>query len=175
MRIIGLLLAVVGWLIPVVGLTLTQSLSARFILVVIGIGDFADWDPWGLKQGPHEKCYLEGLVVMNGWNEGVNTVVRRRPVSPRRNWCQKETIRRIMMKLFGRERLVLGQRSLCCFYAAPWLGHKTSRPRLQPLQSPPPRQRPRRRWTRLWMLRQPTLPRPMIWLKVIPAEPRPAQ
>lgn len=38
MRIIGLLLAVVGWLIPVVGLTLTQSLSARFILVVIGIG-----------------------------------------------------------------------------------------------------------------------------------------
>jgi len=38
MRIIGLLLAVVGWLIPVVGLTVTQSLSARFILVVIGIG-----------------------------------------------------------------------------------------------------------------------------------------
>jgi hypothetical protein len=38
MRIIGLLLAVVGWLIPVVGLTLTQSLSARFILVVMGIG-----------------------------------------------------------------------------------------------------------------------------------------
>jgi hypothetical protein len=38
MRIMGLLLAVVGWLIPVVGLTLTQSLSARFILVVIGIG-----------------------------------------------------------------------------------------------------------------------------------------
>jgi len=38
MRILGLLLAVVGWLIPVVGLTLTQSLSARFIMVVIGIG-----------------------------------------------------------------------------------------------------------------------------------------
>jgi hypothetical protein len=38
MRIVGLLLAVVGWLIPVVGLTLTQSLSARFILVVAGIG-----------------------------------------------------------------------------------------------------------------------------------------
>ena len=38
MRILGLLLAVVGWLIPVVGLTLTQSLSARFIMVVLGIG-----------------------------------------------------------------------------------------------------------------------------------------
>lgn len=38
MKITGLLLAVVGWVIPVVGLTLTQSLSARFIMAVIGIG-----------------------------------------------------------------------------------------------------------------------------------------
>ena len=38
MQIIGILLALVGWLIPVVGLTLTQSLTARFILVVLGIG-----------------------------------------------------------------------------------------------------------------------------------------
>ncbi len=38
MQIVGILLALVGWLIPVVGLTLTQSLTARFILVVLGIG-----------------------------------------------------------------------------------------------------------------------------------------
>jgi len=37
MRLVGLLLAVVGWLVPVVGLTVTQSLGARFILVVLGI------------------------------------------------------------------------------------------------------------------------------------------
>jgi len=38
MKLVGLLLAVAGWLIPVVGLTVTQSLSARFILAVVGIG-----------------------------------------------------------------------------------------------------------------------------------------
>ena len=38
MRLVGLLLAVVGWFIPVVGLTITQSLGARFVLVVLGIG-----------------------------------------------------------------------------------------------------------------------------------------
>ena len=38
MRLVGLLLAVVGWLIPVVGLTVAQSLGARFVLVVLGIG-----------------------------------------------------------------------------------------------------------------------------------------
>jgi hypothetical protein len=38
MQIVGILLALVGWLIPVVGLTITQSLSARFILAVAGIG-----------------------------------------------------------------------------------------------------------------------------------------
>jgi len=38
MRLVGLLLAVVGWLIPVVGLTVTQSLGARFTLVLLGIG-----------------------------------------------------------------------------------------------------------------------------------------
>ena len=38
MRIVGILLALVGWLIPVVGLTVTQSLTARFVLVVLGIG-----------------------------------------------------------------------------------------------------------------------------------------
>jgi hypothetical protein len=37
MRLVGLLLAVVGWLIPVVGLTVTQSLGARFALAVAGI------------------------------------------------------------------------------------------------------------------------------------------
>jgi hypothetical protein len=38
MRLVGILLALAGWLIPVVGLTLTQSLTARFILVLVGIG-----------------------------------------------------------------------------------------------------------------------------------------
>jgi len=37
MRIVGVLLALAGWLIPVVGLTLTQSLTGRFILVLVGI------------------------------------------------------------------------------------------------------------------------------------------
>ena len=37
MRIVGLLMAVAGWLISVVGLSLTSSLSGRFILVVLGI------------------------------------------------------------------------------------------------------------------------------------------
>ena len=38
MRIVGILLALAGWLIPLVGLTVTQSLTARFVLVVLGIG-----------------------------------------------------------------------------------------------------------------------------------------
>jgi len=38
MRIVGIVLALLGWLIPVVGLTLTQSLTARFVLVLLGIG-----------------------------------------------------------------------------------------------------------------------------------------
>jgi hypothetical protein len=37
MQIIGIVLAVVGWLLPVVGLTITESLSARFILAILGI------------------------------------------------------------------------------------------------------------------------------------------
>ena len=37
MQIVGILLALIGWVIPVVGLTITQSLSARFVLVVLGI------------------------------------------------------------------------------------------------------------------------------------------
>ena len=38
MQIVGILLALIGWLVPVVGLTITQSLGARFVLVVLGIG-----------------------------------------------------------------------------------------------------------------------------------------
>ncbi len=37
MKIIGLLLAVAGWLIPVLGLTLTSSNPTRLILCLIGI------------------------------------------------------------------------------------------------------------------------------------------
>ena len=37
MRIVGILLALAGWLLPVVALTITQSLMARFVLAVLGI------------------------------------------------------------------------------------------------------------------------------------------
>ena len=38
MKYVGLLLAVCGLLLPVVSLTLTSSLAARFIFALIGIG-----------------------------------------------------------------------------------------------------------------------------------------
>jgi hypothetical protein len=37
MRIIGILLALAGWLIPVVALSMTQSMAARFGACVLGI------------------------------------------------------------------------------------------------------------------------------------------
>lgn len=37
MKLVGLLLAVCGWLLPVAGLTWTSSLAARFIFALIGI------------------------------------------------------------------------------------------------------------------------------------------
>ncbi len=37
MQIVGVLLALVGWIIPVVGLTVTQSVGTRYILAVLGI------------------------------------------------------------------------------------------------------------------------------------------
>ena len=37
MKFVGVLLAVCGWLLPVVSLTLTSSLAVRFILALIGI------------------------------------------------------------------------------------------------------------------------------------------
>ncbi|MBZ5513425.1 MAG: hypothetical protein LAN62_01000 [Acidobacteriia bacterium] len=37
MKITGLLLAIVGWLIPVLGLSLTSSNAARLTLCLIGI------------------------------------------------------------------------------------------------------------------------------------------
>lgn len=38
MKLVGILLAVVGWLIPVIGLTITSSNAARLVLCFIGIG-----------------------------------------------------------------------------------------------------------------------------------------
>ena len=38
MKFMGLLVTVCGWLLPVVSLTLTSSLAARFIFALIGIG-----------------------------------------------------------------------------------------------------------------------------------------
>lgn len=37
MRLMGVLLAFAGWLIPIMTLPLTQSLTVRFILAVLGI------------------------------------------------------------------------------------------------------------------------------------------
>ena len=37
MKLVGILLALGGWLLPVVGLTMTDSLGARFGLSVIGL------------------------------------------------------------------------------------------------------------------------------------------
>ena len=37
MKLVGVLLAVAGWLIPVIALTYTQSLAARFSLAIVGI------------------------------------------------------------------------------------------------------------------------------------------
>jgi hypothetical protein len=37
MKLVGILLALVGWMVPVLALTQTQSLSARFIAAVLGI------------------------------------------------------------------------------------------------------------------------------------------
>ena len=37
MRFVGVLVVLVGWLIPIVGITVTQSVSARFILALLGI------------------------------------------------------------------------------------------------------------------------------------------
>jgi uncharacterized membrane protein len=37
MKIVGVLVVLAGWLIPVVGVTITQSMSVRFALVLLGI------------------------------------------------------------------------------------------------------------------------------------------
>ena len=37
MKLVGLLVILFGWLLPVVGLTLTSSNGARMVLVLIGI------------------------------------------------------------------------------------------------------------------------------------------
>ena len=37
MKILGILLVLVGWLVPVAALTVTQSMTARLILALLGI------------------------------------------------------------------------------------------------------------------------------------------
>ena len=37
MKIVGLLMALAGWLIPILALPLTQSLTTRYILAVLGL------------------------------------------------------------------------------------------------------------------------------------------
>jgi len=37
MKLVGILLTVAGWVLPVVGLTMTESLGARFVLSGIGL------------------------------------------------------------------------------------------------------------------------------------------
>lgn len=38
MKLAGVLVTLCGWLLPVVGLTWTSSLTVRFILALVGIG-----------------------------------------------------------------------------------------------------------------------------------------
>lgn len=38
MKLIGVLLAVFGWLLPVVGLGMTSSTGARIVICLVGIG-----------------------------------------------------------------------------------------------------------------------------------------
>jgi tellurite resistance protein TehA-like permease len=38
MKLIGILLAVFGWLLPVVGLGMTSSTGARLVICIVGIG-----------------------------------------------------------------------------------------------------------------------------------------
>jgi hypothetical protein len=38
MKLVGVLLAVVGWLLPVVGLTMTSSTGVRMFVCLLGIG-----------------------------------------------------------------------------------------------------------------------------------------
>ena len=38
MKLVGVLIAIAGWLIPVVTLTITQSNAARLTMCIIGIG-----------------------------------------------------------------------------------------------------------------------------------------
>jgi hypothetical protein len=38
MKIVGILLAVAGWLLPVIGLSMTASTGARLFLCVLGLG-----------------------------------------------------------------------------------------------------------------------------------------
>jgi hypothetical protein len=37
MKIVGILMALVGWLLPVMSLPYTQSVAARFVLAVLGL------------------------------------------------------------------------------------------------------------------------------------------
>ncbi len=37
MRIVGILLALAGWLLPIVALSITQSVGARFVAAIVGI------------------------------------------------------------------------------------------------------------------------------------------
>jgi hypothetical protein len=38
MKLVGILLAIFGWLLPVIGLTMTTSTGARMFLCILGIG-----------------------------------------------------------------------------------------------------------------------------------------
>ena len=37
MKLVGILMALAGWLLPIIGLGMTQSLGARFVLSGVGI------------------------------------------------------------------------------------------------------------------------------------------
>jgi hypothetical protein len=54
MKLAGILLAIAGWLIPVVGLTVTSSNAARLFLCVLGIA-VALFGILGVLNKAHQK------------------------------------------------------------------------------------------------------------------------
>ena len=60
MKLVGLLMALAGWIVPVVGLTATQSTPARLVLCALGmtsclVGILGFINGSYLKQAPWKK------------------------------------------------------------------------------------------------------------------------
>ena len=66
MKLVGVLLALFGWLLPVVALNMTSSTGARMFLSILGIGYHAVRDSQSGEQGPPEGSGLEAVTAAIG-------------------------------------------------------------------------------------------------------------